>query len=241
MTAAESADQPLSLLAHLNELRWRIVRAAIGVFVGAVIGLVFASRLKGVLQRPYEVACETCSLQIFGPTESFSLLMKIAVFAGIILGSPVVLYQIWAFIAPALNPKERKWAIPVVASCVTLFLLGVAFGYWTLPRALDFFLGIFPDLAADFRAEEYFSFVLRYLIAFGVSFLYPVFLFMAAATGIVTSAQLATGRRWAVLVIVVVAAAITPTGDALTLSLLSIPLYLFYEATYWLVRLLLRK
>ncbi len=241
MTAGDDRDQPQPLLAHLNELRWRIVRAAVGVFIGALVGLVFANPLKGLLQRPYEVACASCDLQVFGPTESFSLLMKIALFAGLILGSPVVLYQVWAFVAPALNTRERRWAVPIVTACVALFLFGCVFAYWTLPRALDFFLGIFPDLQTNFRANEYFSFVLRFMLAFGVSFLYPVFLFLAAATGAITSGQLASGRRWAVLIIVIVAAAITPTGDALTLSLLSIPLYLFYEATYWLVRLVLRK
>ncbi|HSJ27363.1 MAG TPA: twin-arginine translocase subunit TatC, partial [Acidimicrobiia bacterium] len=102
-------------------------------------------------------------------------------------------------------------------------------------------LNIFDDVRSDLRMLEYFSFAMRFMLAFGVSFLYPVFLFAAAAAGLVTSEQLAKGRRWAVLIIVIVAALITPTGDALTLTLLSVPLYIFYELTYWLVRLLLRK
>jgi sec-independent protein translocase protein TatC len=122
-----------------------------------------------------------------------------------------------------------------------LFVLGIGFGYWTMPRGLEFLLGIFDDVKTDLRLLDYLSFAVRYLLAFGVSFLYPIFLFAAAAAGLVSSEQLARGRRWAVLIIVIVAAAITPSGDALTLGLLSAPLYVFYEMTYWLVRLTLRK
>ncbi|MDH4117121.1 MAG: twin-arginine translocase subunit TatC [Acidimicrobiia bacterium] len=237
-------DQPQSLLGHLNELRSRIVKIALGVVAASLLALIFANGLKDVLAAPYLDVCsappEEC-FQLLAPAESFSVLMRVAVFGGLILASPVVLYQIWAFVSPALTSRERKWAIPVISVSVCLFLLGVAFGYWSLPRAFRFFLEIFDDVESRFRLAEYFSFVIRFLLAFGVSFMYPVFLFGASAAGLISSRQLATGRRWAVLAIVVVAAAITPTGDVLTLTLLSAPLYLFYEITYWLVRLVLRK
>jgi sec-independent protein translocase protein TatC len=243
VTVDEDRDEPQSLLHHLNELRWRIVKIALGVVGMSLFSLIFANEIKDFLAAPYEDICdrETC-FQLIAPTESFSVLMRVAVFSGVILSSPVVLYQIWAFVSPALSKRERKWAIPVIAVSVLLFLGGVSFGYWVMPRAFTFFLGIFTDgVESNFRLGEYFSFVIRFLLAFGVSFMYPVFLFGAAAAGLISSAQLATGRRWAVLIIVIVAAAITPTGDVLTLTLLSVPLYLFYEITYWLVRLLLRK
>lgn len=242
MTVADERDQPQSLLAHLNELRWRIVRVALALVGFSLFALIFANPIKDFLAAPYEDVCgrDTC-FQLIAPTESFSVLMRVAVFAGVILSSPVILYQIWAFVSPALNPRERKWAIPVITVSVLLFTGGVAFGYWSLPRAFNFFLSIFEDVESNFRLGEYFSFVIRFLLAFGVSFMYPVFLFGAAAAGLVSSRQLASGRRWAVLIIVIAAAAITPTGDVLTLTLLSAPLYLFYEITYWLVRLLLRK
>jgi len=237
----ESRDEPKPILTHLEELRWRIVRAAIGVLIGSVIAFFFADLIKEILEAPYLAACPGCVFQSFAPAEQFSVLMKIALFGGIVLGSPVVLWQLWAYINPALNTRERRWAIPIIVACATLFVFGVIFGYWTLPRAFDFLLGIFPDVRTDLRIGDYFGFVIRFLLAFGISFLYPVFLFAAAAAGLITSAQLARGRRWAVLVIVIVAAVITPTGDALTLALLSVPLYVFYEVTYWLVRLILRK
>ncbi|MFQ5523189.1 MAG: twin-arginine translocase subunit TatC, partial [Acidimicrobiia bacterium] len=142
---------------------------------------------------------------------------------------------------PALTQRERRWAIPIVSSMVVLFAGGVAFGYWTLPRGLDFLLGVFPDVGNNLRLGDYYSFTLRFLFAFGVAFLYPVFLFAAAAAGVISSRQLASGRRWAVILVVAGAAAITPSGDAFTLLVLSAPLYLMYEATYWLVRLVLKK
>lgn len=236
MTAG-AKDQPQPLLSHLTELRWRLVRVMAAVVLGSIVGLVFANQITDILRVP----CNACDFQAIAPAEEFSVLMKVAVFAGVFLGSPVILYQLWAFISPALTSRERKWAIPVVTASVVLFACGIAFGYWSLPKAFEFLTGIFLEVESNFRLGEYMSFVIRFLLAFGLSFLYPVFLFGAAAAGLVTSRQLARGRRWAVLLIVVAAAAITPTGDVLTLSFLSVPLYLFYETTYWLVRLLLRK
>jgi sec-independent protein translocase protein TatC len=240
-SAASGRDQPQPILQHLEELRWRIVRAAAGILVGAIIALIFSDWIKDLIEAPIVASCADCQLQVLGATEQFSVLMRIGLFGGVILGSPVILWQIWGFISPALTTRERRWAIPIIGACVALFGVGVVFGYWVLPRGLDFLLNIFDDVRSDLRMLEYFSFAMRFMLAFGVSFLYPVFLFAAAAAGLVTSAQLARGRRWAVLIIVIVAAMITPTGDALTLTLLSVPLYIFYELTYWLVRLLLRK
>ena len=236
------AEDRQPILAHLEEFRWRIVKIAGAIFVAALIALLFANQIRVILEAPYEQVCgDSCQLQSLTATEQFSVLMKVAFFGGFVLASPVVLYQVWAFINPALTSRERRWAVPIIAACVLLFAGGIAFGYWSLPRGLEFLLGIFPDVQSNLRIGDYFSFTVRFLLAFGGSFLYPVFLFAAAAAGVVSSEQLARGRRWAVLIIVIVAAAITPTGDALTLTLLSVPLYLFYEVTYWLVRLLLRK
>jgi sec-independent protein translocase protein TatC len=167
--------------------------------------------------------------------------MRIGLFGGLILAMPVVLYQLWAFITPALTGTERKWAFPVVGALAVLFVGGVLFGYFMLPRGLSFLLGIFPNVENNLLIGEYYSFVLRFLLAFGLAFLYPVFLFAAAAAGVVSSEQLGRGRRWAVLIVVIGGALITPTGDILTLVALSVPLYLMYEITYWLVRLILKK
>jgi sec-independent protein translocase protein TatC len=234
-------DKPQSILTHLEELRWRVVKIFIAVVVGGLIALVFHDQLRSILEAPFRAAAPDNDLQTLAATEQWGVLMRIALFGGIILASPVVLYQIWAFIQPALTKKERNWAIPIVGALVVLFVGGVIFGYVTLPRGLEFLLQIFPDVETNLRLGDYYSFTLRFLFAFGVAFLFPVFLFAAAAAGAISSQQLARWRRWAVLIIVIGAALITPSGDAFSLIVLSVPLYLMYEATYWLVRLVLRR
>lgn len=234
-------DQPQSILAHLEELRWRLLKVAIAVIVAGGLSLLFTDQITAVLEGPFDRAAPGSDLQALAVGEQWGVLMRIGLFGGVIFGSPVLLYQIWAFVNPALTNRERKWAIPIVATLVVLFIGGVVFGYWSLPRGLEFLLDIFPGVETNLQIGQYYSFTLRFLLAFGLAFLYPVFLFAAAAANVVTSAQLASGRRWAVLIIVIGAALITPSGDALTLMLLAVPLYIMYEATYWLVRLVLRK
>jgi sec-independent protein translocase protein TatC len=236
-----NADRPQSMLAHLEELRWRIVKIAIAIVAGGVLAFVFSEVIREWLEAPFHSAAPDADFQTLAVTEKWGVLMRIGLFGGLIIASPVVLYQIWAFITPALTRKERNWAVPIVAALFILFAAGVAFGYWSLPRGLDFLLGVFEDVENNLRLGDYYSFTLRFLLAFGIAFLFPVFLFAAAAAGAISSRQLASGRRWAVLLIVIGAALITPSGDAFTLLLLSGPLYVMYEATYWLVRLVLRK
>lgn len=234
-------DNPQSILAHLDELRWRVLKSGIAIIVGAVVAFFFADFLRGILEAPFHSAAPDNTFQALKPGEEWGVLMRIAFFGGLILASPIVLYQIWAFINPALTGTERKWAFPIVGSLVVLFLGGVLFGYFVLPQGLTFLLGIFPDVQNDLLLGDYYSFVLRFLFATGVAFLYPVFLFTAAAVGLVNSEQMARGRRWAILLVVIAAALITPTGDFVNLIILGVPLYLMYEITYWLVRLILRK
>jgi sec-independent protein translocase protein TatC len=236
-----TADRPQSILSHLEELRWRLVKIAIAVVAAGAVAVIFAEQITKILEGPFDRAAPDSTLQTLAVGEQWGVLMRIGLFGGIIVGSPVVLYQIWAFVNPALTSKERKWAIPIVTALVVLFVGGVGFGYWALPRGLEFLLDIFPGVETDLQIGQYYSFTLRFLLAFGLAFLYPVFLYAAAAAGVISADQLARGRRWAIVIIVIGAAMITPSGDAFTLLILSGPLYLMYEATYWLVRLTLRK
>jgi sec-independent protein translocase protein TatC len=235
------ADNPQTIVEHLEELRWRLLKIGIAVLVGGIISVIFADTLREILQAPFHAADPTATLQTFAPAEQWGVLMRIAMFGGLILASPVVLYQTWAFVNPALTTRERNWALPIVGALAVLFLGGVLLGYTVMPMALDFLLGIFEDVDNNLRMSEYYSFTLRFLFAFGVAFLYPVFLFAVAAAGVISSEQLARGRRWAVLLVVIGAALITPTGDAFNLLVLAAPLYLMYEIVYWLVRLVLKK
>ena len=234
----DGVRQPI--MGHLVELRGRLIKVSIAVLVGSVVAFFFRDQILHILERPY-VNVTGKDLVVTGPTDPFSIAMRIALFGGLILVSPVVFYQAWAFVNPALTKRERRWAFPVVTLLVALFALGVAFAYWSLERALDFLLNIQSGLEILITVEFYTRFTIRFLLVFGIAFQFPVFLFGTAAAGVVTSAQLAQGRRWAVLTIVTLGAIVTPTGDPLTLLLLSGPLYLFYEATIWLVRLVLRR
>lgn len=236
-----TTDAPQSILTHIDELRWRIVKIGIAVIVGAVVAFFFDDWLREILEAPFYEAAPGNDFQALKVGEEWGVLMRVSMFGGVILASPVILYQIWAFINPALTPRERKWALPVVAALVILFIGGVLFGYTVLPIGLEFLLNVFPNVENNLLIGEYYSFVLRFLLATGAAFLYPVFLFAAAAAGLVSSEQLARGRRWAVLLVVVVAALITPSGDIPNLLILATPLYLMYEIVYWLVRLILKK
>lgn len=236
-----TGDTPQSILSHLVELRGRLIKVAVAVVLGSVIALIFDDFLIEILNRPYFEARPDGSLQALEPGEEFGVLMRVALFGGVMLASPVILYHLWAFVAPALTRTEKKWVFPIVGSFVILFVGGVLFGYALLPRALTALLGIFEGVSNDLVIGPYYSFVLRVLLAFGITFQLPVFLFALAAAGVVNSEQLAKGRRWAVMLIVVGAAAVTPTGDPLTLAAMAVPLYILYELTLLLVKLTLRR
>jgi sec-independent protein translocase protein TatC len=237
-----SNEDRLSVLDHLEELRWRIVKAGIAVLLSAVVAFIYRSDIQAFLEAPYRKAVPDADpLAVFRVTEPFSVSMRIALFGGLILASPIIVYQAWAFVNPALTKRERRWIVPIVLVMTVLFFGGVSFAYWTLPRGLNFLLNIQPGLETVIGISSYLAFAMRFLLVFGLAFLFPVFLFAAAAAGLVSSRQLTKGRRWAVLVIVVLGAMVTPSGDPLTLLALSLPLYLFYEVTIWLVKLVLRR
>jgi sec-independent protein translocase protein TatC len=227
---------------HLEELRWRLVKSAVAVAGGSLVAFFFHQRLLAFLVEPYSRVVETEALIFTQVTEAFSVAMRVSLFGGIILASPVLIYQSWAFISPALTPRERRYAVPLSAILAVLFLSGIAFAYWSLPRALQFLLAFGEESIQPFiTINNYLSFATRFLLVFGLSFEFPVFIFAAALAGMVGSAQLARGRRWALLLIVIIGAVVTPSGDPLTLTVLSVPLYLLYEATIWAVRLVLRR
>ncbi len=235
-------DARASFVDHLDELRSRLIKSLIAVGVGTVIAYAFNEQILELLVRPYEAAVPDSDLVFFRPTEAFSLVMRLSLWGGFIIASPVILYQVWRFVAPALTPREKKWAIPLSVVFTLLFLAGVVVGYWALERGLGFLLGFGGDtLQPLIGSEFYLRFAMRFILAFGISFEFPVFIFAAAAFGAVSSRQLRSNRRWAVLIIVVFAAVITPSGDPLTLMLLAVPMYLLYEAAILAVRFILKK
>jgi sec-independent protein translocase protein TatC len=235
-----SEEKRMSMLGHLDELRSRLVKGSVALMIGAIVAWTWRSQLLDLLRDPFLEAFPGETLQTITPTEQFGSAMRLAGFGGFLLASPVVMWQVWGFVSPGLTSKERRWAVPIVSALVTLFLAGVGFAYLILPRSLLFLNGVLnTDLSLT--VSEYLSFVVRFLLVFGLAFEYPVFLFAAGAVGLVTSAQLSHVRRWAVLAISVVAAGATPTGDPFTMLLLAVPLYLMYEITLLLIKHILRK
>lgn len=237
-----SRDRSQPLIEHLDELRSRLITCAVALVVGVVVAFVARNWIFDLMVDPYTRVVTDRDLVFFRPTEAFSLFMRLSLFGGFILASPVIIWQVWAFVSPALSPREKRFMIPLVASLVILFLGGVVFGYWALQRGLGFLVDFGGDrLEPTIGGDYYLSFAMRFLLVFGLAFEFPVFLYATAAVGVVGWRKLAAGRQWALVAILVVGAVATPSGDPLTLLLLSIPLYLLYEATIWLVRFTLRR
>ncbi len=231
----------MPLMSHLIELRSRLIKSVVAVAVGSVVGVIFYEQILEVLARPYQDATDQ-PLAFFQPTEAFSLALRVGLFGGTILASPVIIYQIWRFIGPALTKRERRYVYPLSGVMALLFVGGIVLGYYTLPFALRVLFSFGGDLLQEtVGGNFYFSFAMRFLLAFGVAFQFPVFLFAAAALGIVTSAALRRQRRWAVVIVVVSAALMTPGGDPLSLAMLATPMYLLYELAILSIRYILRR
>jgi sec-independent protein translocase protein TatC len=169
--------------------------------------------------------------------------MKVAFFAALIITSPFILYQIWKFIAPGLLPKEKKYVVPFVLSSSFLFISGVLFGYFiALPPAFEFFVSFNNKyLQAMLSFKDYLSLFVTFLLGFGVSFELPIFMFFLAKLGIVNAKMLSKQRRYAILVIFVVAAILTPSPDALSQILMAIPLMFLYEISIFVVKFAEKK
>ncbi len=228
---------------HLRELRSRLIKASAAILIGAIVAFIFNEEILDFLLVPFcDARPGDCQLAFLRPTEAFGVVMRIALFGGFVIASPVVIYQLWRFVSPALTKRERRYVVPAAGLLASLFMAGIALGYWSLQRGLGFLFDFGGDnLKPVITADAYINFALRFVLAFGIAFEFPVFLFAAAATGAVSSRKLRESRRWAVVIILVAAAFLTPSGDPLTLLLLSTPLYLMYEATIVLIRWLLKK
>jgi len=230
-------DEKLPLTSHLEELRKRLVRILIAVGIGFFVCYYFKDFLFKIITQPLVAALPKNSHMIFtGLPEAFFIYMKIAFFASLFLTSPYIFYQIWRFIAPGLYADEKKHVLPFVFSSTFLFISGVLFGYYlALPPAFEFFVAFSSDfLKPMISFREYLSFSLKMLLAFGISFEMPVFIFFMARIGIVNAKMLRKQRRYAILVIFIAAAILTPSPDAFSQILMAIPLMVLYEISIFL-------
>ena len=239
MSEADASD---SLISHLLELRARLLRAVVGVLLVFVVLLPFASRLYSVVATPLmRSLAPGASVIAIDITSTFFVPMRLAFFAALLLAAPVVLYQLWAFVAPGLYQHEKRLARPLLVAATLLFYAGCAFMYFVMLPVLFAYLGSgvpegvqrMPDLA------HYLDFLLVMFLAGGLSFEVPVAVMIAVLLGWVTPAQLSAGRGYVIVAIFVIAAVLTPP-DAVSQLLLAAPMWALYEIGLLCARLLQR-
>jgi sec-independent protein translocase protein TatC len=238
-----SAEMPF--LDHLEELRWRILWSLLAILLCTIGSFVAVMELDiiGWLMAPIRSFLQDGKLIFLAPTDSFFITFKLALAIGLVLASPIVFYHIWSFLSPALMPKEKRAIVPALYLGVLLFAGGVALAYYiALPFSLTFLLGFQTEhLTPNITANAYFSFVTRLLLAFGVVFELPVVIMVLAAIGLVTSAFLRSKRRYAFAGMAILSAMITP-GDAITATIVLLgPLFLLYELSIVLARIVEKR
>ena len=233
MPIPKSPSGEMPFLDHLEELRWRIIYslAAILVSVGIGFWIAMSFDVVGLLARPILPLIPEHRLVYTHPGEAFTVILNAALTIGTVLAAPMVLYQVWAFLSPALHRHERRIGMGVLFSGLLLFIAGAALAYLVVvPLALPWLMGFSgPSLVALITAEEYFSFVFSMVLTFGVSFELPIVILALAALGIVTPQFLSKYRRHAIVLIVIIAAFLTPGDLVWTTIALSVPLYALYE------------
>lgn len=236
---SKDAERPMTLLEHLTELRSRLLRAFIAVFVGFLLCYGVAGKLFSLLAKPLvQVLPADGRLMFTGLAGGFFVELKVAFVAGIFLASPYIFYQIWAFISPGLYEQEKRQMLPLSAFSAFFFLAGAAFCYFAVfPVAFAFFMSYSTDsIVAMPSINEYLSFALQMLVAFGVIFEMPVFAYFLARMGMITAEKMRKVRRYAILGIFVVAAIFTPP-DVFSQTLMAVPMLFLYEVSIFVASL----
>jgi sec-independent protein translocase protein TatC len=233
----------MSFLEHLSELRNRLDWSALAILVASVVAYIYRDTIYGGLLNPLTASHPEMKLNYFAPTEPFFVYMRIALFGGITLASPFVIYQIWAFVAPGLTARERSLTRPAILLILLLFAAGVSFIYFMLlPASLGVLIGMAnPGMEAELGQDRYFSFVIGLCLAGGILFELPVVLGLLGWLKIVSAAWLWKQSAMAFLALLILAAVITPTGDAFTMMILTAPLMLLYWLSIVIVWLINRS
>jgi sec-independent protein translocase protein TatC len=227
----DDAGGKMSFLDHLDELRRRIIYAVVAVFVGFVISFFFINQIFDFIMRPMQLLLPPGGTLVYtDPTEAFMLYIKIALIAGLILASPAVFAQVWLFVAPGLYSHEKKWAIPFIAMSSVFFVLGAAFSHYVVfPITWRFFVGFTNDILTFMpRIEPAFAIYLRLILALGITFQLPTLVLFLARMGMVTPRFMIRNFKYAVLVIIIAAAVLSPDGGGVGLIAMGGPVILLY-------------
>ena len=230
-------DGSMTLIAHLTELRSRLIKSLIAVAVGSVVGYCFIGDIMHYLTLP------AGKLYYMQPSEAFFTYIKVAIVAGFLLALPVVFYQAWRFFLPALTRKERLVLGLVVPISVLLFFAGLAFSFFlVLPAGIRFFMSVGNgELEALFSVNRYFDFVISFVLPFGFVFELPLIITILGKIGILSSRFLGKYQRIVIFLSFILGAIITPTPDIFTQSMIALPMIVLYEVGYLIVRFALRK
>lgn len=233
----------MPVLDHLAELRRRIFISAIAVALGAVVAFIFSNQIIEWLVDYYTEATrgDRTALVFTGPVDAFLTRLKVATYGGIVLALPVWLYQLWRFVTPGLHPNEKRYAVPFVASAIVLFAVGAFVAFLTLEPALRFLIDVGGSAQEPlFTSDKYLTLVSLMVVAFGIAFEFPVVLVFLLLARVITTRQLRSWRRWAIVCITIFAAVITPSQDPYSMLFMAVPMYLFYEAAIVIGRILKR-
>jgi sec-independent protein translocase protein TatC len=230
-SAPEEESKVMTLVEHLSELRSRVIKTLLAVIAGSVVGFYFNKQIRDLLLTPLP----THQVQVLNPGDAFSITVRIAIITGVIIAMPVILYQAWAFISPGLTARERRAIRPWIPFSFVFFVLGVGLAWLVLPVAVGFLLSFTDEsLRANLAAGPYFDFVGTLFLAFGLAMQYPIVLFGLARVGIISSERLRRSRRYVILLIFVIATALTPP-DAFSDIVLGVVMYGLYELTLFAI------
>jgi sec-independent protein translocase protein TatC len=241
--SARPSAEAMTLGEHLAELRRRVVICVVAFAVGATVAFVVYPHILHFLQAPYcrVVRPRPCKLFVTGPLDGLSLRIKLAAYGGVFLASPVILWELWRFITPGLHRNEKRYAVPFVAASIALFVFGAFLAFVSFPHALKFLQSVGgPSLEQIYDPNKYLGLIVALMAVFGLTFEFPVVLVSLELVGVVTPQKLSSWRRWAIVLIVVFAAVITPSGDPFSMLALAVPMYVFYEVSILIGKLLRR-
>jgi sec-independent protein translocase protein TatC len=233
---ANNPEGRMPLMGHIRELRNRLIKAILALLIGTIIGWIFFDPVWDFLKEPYcslpatHVIDHKCTLIVNGIFSAFFLKLKIAFIIGLVLSGPVWIYQIWAFVAPGLYHRERRWTYIFLGAAIPLFFVGVALAYLTVDKGLSIFFSFVPDdVSALINVDHYLGYVLVMLLVFGLTFELPLFVVILNLAGVLSFKRIMKWQRMIVFGIFVFAAIATPSGDPFTMSALAIPTLVLFE------------
>ena len=236
----QNPEARMSLMEHIRELRSRLLKALLGLAVGMAVGWYFFDPIWHFIERPY------CNLRVDGKTQctgqfghtlvvngvfdAFFLTLKISFLVGLIVSSPIWLYQLWAFVAPGLYKREKRWTFAFVGSAVPLFALGGLFAYLAMGKAMEFLVSLIPHgVASTFTVDTYLSYATAMLLIFGLAFEVPLFMVILNLAGVLTHARMRRWRRLMIFAVFAFAAVATPSPDPFSMLLLAVPCVILVE------------